>query len=649
LKEYEDERDDRKRRRNEKLVNSIMPVFEELMGRRDPLATAMPSNFHADHKFTLATLSNLRSKIENLARGDSRRTIALRKYREAVSHVSHQLVFVMQQTMNTGDSTQNPAIHRQYEHWIRQFVPNVEENLINLRQHLESSGEQRDIQYLKSNQVDTVETLTHRLEFAVNAALLDRHIRIVFYEWHNRPTEIIQEESPYRRIPTSLLNILPLPPTGRLFGIYHTSARETGGVLSTFGYTNIGRTYVTNFHQLRSALDGQPGPNVLAMSGTSFLPHSTRWHLHVTPKAVLEPSAACIEAIKDENCWFRFMPVYDKVGEPIRVSGKQDMEQAVSSMAAALVGEYKEKGGKLGQELRRLDELAQNDSKKWADRSRLLLLVNSYEQCKVVAEELTSRWNEMAKHIYYLEQSVSDDDEEEDSLQLKTSLGRADIELFARMDGKILIAPLQAIGRAFNILNQNRKAAFGAIYFLTRPMPHPHDVSAIAQELNRRSQDWFEDPNFVVWQEGDGIYQRGIELRRQAEDYWRRVESRTYYWQLHDEMDRSKTKREGIRLHANPRRDLAATTAGKIIQAIGRLVRGDVPFHAYFVDAAWAPQQAKLLKGEVMPLDTPKTSLLAAIIDVMSDFVEEPVGKKLYESLFEKLQWTQDFDWKPLD
>lgn len=650
LKEYEDEHDDRKRRKNEQLVNSVMPVFDELMSKGDPLANAMPSNFHADHRITVETLRKLRKEFDGLPREDPQRATTLRKYREAVAQVAHQLVVLMQQTMNSGDSTQNPRIRLQYEGWIRQFVPDIEERLERLRLQLEGSKEDRDHQYIQRDQIDTVETLSHRLEFAVNAALLDRHIRIVFYEWHNRPTEIIDDESPYRRVPTSLLNILPLPATGRLFGIYHTPSGESNGVLSTFGYTNIGRAYVTNFHNLRASLEGQPGPNVLALSGTSYLPHSTRWHLQVKPKAVLKPAAACIEAIQDANCWFKFMPVYDRGGEPIRVSGIPDMQDAVCKMVAALVGEHKDKGGKLGDELRQLTELAEVDPSLWSDRGRLLLLVNSYDQCKAAAEEMKLRWTEMASQIYYLERStVGDQDEEDEDQQFKTGLGRVDIELFARMNGKILIAPLQAIGRAFNILNEADKAAFGAVYFLTRPMPHPHDVPAIAQEINRRTQDWFEDPNFVAWQEGDGIYQRGIELRRQADDYWRRVESRKYYWQLHDEMDQPKSKTNDILLHANPRRDLAATTAGKIIQAIGRLLRGNVPFHAYFVDSAWAPQQARRLKGEDVPLDTIRTSLLAAIVDVLSDYVAEPVGKELYEPLFEKLQWTKNFDWKPID
>lgn len=648
LKEYEDERDDQKRRKNEQMVDGIMPIFDRLIVDGDPLVDPMPSKFRVDHLITAETLRRLRKKSESLSRNDPVRVATMEKYQEAVGNIAHQLVIVMNQTLNTGDSTQNPAIYQWYRDWILQFVPDIEQRLAELRQNLMDSGEERDRQYLDNDQVDTLDTLSHRLEFAVNAALLDRHIRIVFYEWHNRPTEIIDDESPYRHTPTSLLNILPIPPTGRMFGIYHTPSTQDSGVLSTFGYMNIGRNYVTNFHNLRFYLDGQKGPNVLAMSGTSYLPDSTSWHLDNSPKGVLKPAEKCIQAFKDKNTWFKFMPVYDKTGTPIRVSGNPDKRAAISKMSAALVGNYGERGGRLGDELRSLEKIAQEDPDNWADRDRLLLLVNSYEQCKWAAEEIQSRWVEMANQIYYLESS-STDEENDDGIQISTSLGRVDIELFAQRNGKILIAPLQAIGRRFNILNERGKAAFGAVYFLTRPMPHPHDIPAIAQEINRRTQDWFEDDEFIAWKEGDSVYARGVELRHRAEDYWRRVELRSFYSQLHDEKDNSKSSDNRIKLHANPRRDLAATTAGKVIQAVGRLLRGNVPFHAYFVDAAWGPQQAKRLKGEDVPYDTPKTSLLAAIIDVMADYVSDPIGQALYKPLLEKLDRIENFDWQPID
>lgn len=647
LKEYEDERDDQKRWKNEQMIESVMPVFERLMSGGDPLVIEMPNGFRTDRRVTAEALIRLRKKSEQLPKSDLTRTEKMEKYQELIENAAYQLVIIMNQTLNTGDSTQNSTIYQKYHDWIKQFVPDIENRLERLQQNLQDSNEERDVQYFNNGQVDTLNTLAHRLEFAVNAALLDRHIRIVFYEWHNRPTEVVNDESPYKQTPTSLLNILPIPPTGRLFGIYHTPNDQSSGVLSTFGYTNIGRAYVTNFHNLRFHLEGRPGPNVLAMSGTSYLPDSTGWHLDHFPKGVLKPAEKCVQALNDRNTWFKYMPVYDKNGEPIRVSGNSEKRDAISKMAAALVGKIGEGGGRLGDELRNLEKLAQEEPGNWADRERLLLLVNSYDQCKWAAEEIRSRWPDIAGRIYHLEASAQDQ-EVDDDVQVGSSLGRVDIEIFAQKQGKILIAPLQAIGRRFNILNDARKAAFGAVYFLTRPMPHPHDVPAIAQEINRRTYDWFSDAEFVAWKEGDGVYARGVELRRRAEDYWRKVELRSFYRQLQDEKDNSTYDASKTKLHANPRRDLAATTAGKIIQAVGRLLRGDVPFHAYFVDSAWAPQQAKRLKGEDVELDTPKTSLLAAIIDVMADYVSEPVGNALYEPLFNKLDRIENFDWQPI-
>ncbi|OUL23190.1 hypothetical protein BV372_30135 [Nostoc sp. T09] len=55
----------------------------------------------------------------------------------------------------------------------------------------------------------------------------------------------------------------------------------------------------------------------------------------------------------------------------------------------------------------------------------------------------------------------------------KGVLNRADIETFGQIKAKILVAPMNAIRRGFNILNIHGKAAFGAVYFLTRPIHTP--------------------------------------------------------------------------------------------------------------------------------------------------------------------------------
>ena len=225
---------------------------------------------------------------------------------------------------------------------------------------------------------------------------------------------------------------------------------------------------------------------------------------------------------------------------------------------------------------------------------------------------------------------------EKNSKPNSKELKRADIEIFAQTGGKILIAPMSSIGRGFNILNSNGKAAFGAIYFFTRPYPHPNDTTAIAQELNRRAYDWLDKEDFIVWQQGDGIAGSAELLRKTANNYWRSVEQRSYYRTLRDNPDWC----------AFPRHDLAATTLGRIIQAVGRLIRGGVPFHGYFIDSAWADNSAKRLAAKrigddtsQMENDSEENSLLVAMIDRVWYYSadENSVGKALYEPLAEAL------------
>lgn len=167
---------------------------------------------------------------------------------------------------------------------------------------------------------------------------------------------------------------------------------------------------------------------------------------------------------------------------------------------------------------------------------------------------------------------------------------------------------------------------------MTRPYPHPNDTQAIAQEMNRRAYDWLEKEDFIAWQQGDGIAHRAELLRKTANTYWRSVEQRSYYKTLRDNPD----------LCASPRYDLAATTLGRIIQAVGRLIRGGVPFHGYFVDSAWADNSAKKLAairggddaGSIAN-DTEENSLLVATILRVGDYAHEDnsVGNALYKPL----------------
>ncbi|BAZ46764.1 hypothetical protein NIES4102_38040 [Chondrocystis sp. NIES-4102] len=126
-------------------------------------------------------------------------------------------------------------------------------------------------------------------------------------------------------------------------------------------------------------------------------------------------------------------------------------------------------------------------------------------------------------------------------------------------------------------------------------------------------------------------------MRKTGNNYWRSIEQRSYYRTLRNNKD----------LLAFPRSDLAATTLGRIIQAVGRLIRGGVPFHGYFVDSAWADNSAKKLAGErvgddisQIDNDSEENSLLVATILRVCDYAAEDdsVGNALYKPLADALE-----------
>jgi hypothetical protein len=550
-----------------------------------------------------------------------------------------RLLEIVQRINSTGESATDEDIYNDCRNWITTFFPDTQRNLTRLRTKLESLRNLLNSEVLypyltKDEDIDTLETLAHRLHFTLTITLLDRHTKIVFYEWQNRPDNI-RDASSHRQMSRAMINILPLPVTGRQFGTYYS--RKDSNTLSLFAYTNIGRDYVLNYHRLLTDLDGQRGANVLALSGTSYLPDSTTFHMD-DPQGVLMPEASAQEAIKQSK--FKFLPQFDDKNKPIRISGnlsnKKQAYLKFSKIAKYLITDNSSKH--LIEELQKLKELGENDPQLWADRDRILVLVNSYEQSKWVADEMRNHCSSISQQIYHL---VNDVEPTKDDKTQPGELKRADIEIFGRDRGKILVAPTSSIGRGFNILNGNGKAAFGAVYFLTRPYPHPNDTQAIAQEMNRRAYEWLKKEDFIAWQQGDGVAHRAELLRKTANTYWRSVEQRSYY----------KTLRDNKELCAFPRYDLAATTLGRIVQAVGRLMRGGVPFHGYFIDSAWADNSAKKLAAirvgddpNTIENDTEENSLLVATILRVCDYVAESnsVGNALYKPLAEALENIED-------
>lgn len=103
------------------------------------------------------------------------------------------------------------------------------------------------------------------------------------------------------------------------------------------------------------------------------------------------PEQGARDAIAQSN--FKFLPQFDQKNKPLRISGSPERQKMglFQEIARSLVGSNGT--AHLGQELRELKRLGENDlDDHWKDRDRLLLLVNSYDQARWAANEIRNCW-----------------------------------------------------------------------------------------------------------------------------------------------------------------------------------------------------------------------------------------------------------------
>ena len=92
--------------------------------------------------------------------------------------------------------------------------------------------------------------------------------------------------------------------------------------------------FVTRFHELFRDIEEKDGPNTLLLSGTSWLPHSSRWHIHVPLHGILDPSSTTQNAIALST--FAYLPQAGKDGNPIRISGPSEKLEPVQQLIEML-------------------------------------------------------------------------------------------------------------------------------------------------------------------------------------------------------------------------------------------------------------------------------------------------------------------------
>ena len=257
-----------------------------------------------------------------------------------------------------------------------------------------------------------------------------------------------------------------------------------------------------------------------------------------------------------------------------------------------------------------LAEKAEEDIDNWRDRSRLLVISNSYIETEIIDRNLKKFYRRLG--IDEIQGLIRDNNPNGDGIP------RGKLESIKNTPIKILSAPLMALERGHNILNNGRIAAFGAGVFINRPMPVPDDWQTTVRQLNAWTLDNVENASF--YSQEIAIRGSNLTLATSSSDFYRLAVKKM--------IDLNCRAMSYKQLSPEERSVLCWTQLVSMWQVIGRLVRGGVPCRVYFLDVRFADN---------FTADKPEsetTSLLVGIIKELEKLMESKIPYELTLATF---------------
>lgn len=344
----------------------------------------------------------------------------------------------------------------------------------------------------------------------------------------------------------------------------------------------------------------QKGAHVLLASATSWLPDSPAYHIGVEPSYVLSPQRP--EPI-DVKLVFKPLPHPHRDGEFLKFSGASffrddNLALMVANLAAPVGNPVSGTGSELERAARR--------SPSGRHPRLCALIVNSYEQVQSVVRTLVQVNDKLAARTRGVVRALPQYASPAEKYLLKGQVENLG-QLVVEGGVQVLVLPFTALGRGINIVFNNpedsedvdnRTAAIGTMYFLTRPHPTAGDLTLMLSTVAQHTEQ-FDQQQFAGASLAD-IQLQYDESRRDLYTKTMRLLSRPLSAQ---------------RLPKEFRRPFAANLLIPILQTIGRAIRGGSPADVYFIDSAWAPNSAERKK------DDTQTSVLVTMQQILRQYL----------------------------
>ncbi|MBD2568811.1 MULTISPECIES: pPIWI_RE_Z domain-containing protein [Nostocaceae] len=450
--------------------------------------------------------------------------------------------------------------------------------------------------------------ILERLEFSVLLTAMDRQVNELVRYWLLATAELGKGLSLSQNPPEEYIDLNVESPLGHLLGyqfVDQTEEKTPRGLLRYLACFGLGRYLLLNFPYLYVNLTGDYGPHTLITSATSWSPGSPQFNIGIQPHAILSPPLEAVEALS--NSYFEFIRVPDSRGEAIIVSGRSGRGRKDSLLQLTQYLAFGS-GGKdrITQELDYWNSLGTPRA--------VILITGSYPEAQLVARELqeSSRWRNRVDCLQ------SDRDEKIAEWLLR----RGQVEQFSTRGRDLLVAPLGAVQRGYNILSPiTNKAYLGSVFFLVRPYPVPTDFGRQIRAINRLVfDDILQGSNILPSSLGETAAEAIAKLRSLSYKNWHRRLRASHHGSASIDVDFW--------------HELLWDQAVSIVQALGRATRGNVPTRVFFCDSAFYPQGAErsLLKGWV--------EIFGEYLSPNSNKpqVEQQLARILYGSIYDRLK-----------
>lgn len=450
--------------------------------------------------------------------------------------------------------------------------------------------------------------ILERLEFSVLLTAMDRQVNELVRYWLLATAELGKGLSLSQNPPEEYIDLNVESPLGHLLGyqfVDQTEEKTPRGLLRYLACFGLGRYLLLNFPYLYVNLTGDYGPHTLITSATSWSPGSPQFNIGIQPHAILSPPLEAVEALS--NSHFEFIRVPDRTGEAIIVSGRSGRGRKDSLLQLTQYLAFGS-GGKdrITQELEYWDSLGTPRA--------AIIITGSYPEAQLVARELqeSSRWRNRVDCLQ------SDRDEKIAEWLLR----RGQVEQFSTRGRDLLVAPLGAVQRGYNILSPiTNKAYLGSVFFLVRPYPVPTDFGRQIRAINRLVfDDILQGSNILPSSLGETAAEAIAKLRSLSYKNWHRRLRASHHGSASIDVDFW--------------HELLWDQAVSVVQALGRATRGNVPTRVFFCDSAFYPQGAErsLLKGWV--------EIFGEYLSPNSNKpqVEQQLARILYGSIYDRLK-----------